>query len=205
MCVHVHMSTHVGSVIFVGLLFKRRGIEGRSKIYSLKRKFPPSQKAGECSSTQEWKTRRKLERSKEWRRDSSSCPKAMSPLGWGLLLGFLGCGLPPGARAQFPRVCMTVGSLRAKECCPPLGADPANICGSQEGRGWCAEVQTDTRPWSGPYVLRNLDDRERWPRKFFDRICRCTGEGGRRMCTCAQLGGAGPLMEEPLPRQRCSA
>lgn len=39
----------MGSVIFVGLFFKRRGIEGRSKIYPLKRKFPPNQKAGECS------------------------------------------------------------------------------------------------------------------------------------------------------------
>ena len=84
-----------------------------------------------------------------------------------LVILFL-CKIPNRAIAQFPRACATVESLQSHSCCPLLNGS-GSPCGEAEGRGKCSEITVDNSPHGPPYDLVGIDDRERWPERFFNR------------------------------------
>ena len=69
---------------------------------------------------------------------------------------------------QFPRACATTDSLSTGVCCPPIDG-VGSPCGEAEGRGVCSDIVIDNSTYGPPYALENIDDREKWPSRFYNR------------------------------------
>ncbi|XP_078575900.1 L-dopachrome tautomerase-like [Branchiostoma floridae x Branchiostoma japonicum] len=108
----------------------------------------------------------------------------------------------PAVFGQFPRACMTVDGILAKECCPELiSPDGQNlgVCGQTASRGSCQDLTVPDIPHNPEYPFTNVDDRERWPNKFFNRTCVCEGNFWGYNCGECRYGWAGESCDQPAP------
>ncbi|XP_039259423.2 5,6-dihydroxyindole-2-carboxylic acid oxidase-like [Styela clava] len=101
-------------------------------------------------------------------------------------------------QSQFPRACATMEAYLLHECCPVMRGGGSQ-CGEAEGRGMCADIVVDEQPWGGPYTLFGIDDRERWPERFFNRSCQCFGNFGGYDCAKCKPGWKGQNCDEERP------
>ncbi|XP_016108548.1 5,6-dihydroxyindole-2-carboxylic acid oxidase [Sinocyclocheilus grahami] len=114
----------------------------------------------------------------------------------GMLLLVHALGL---VHAQFPRACVTPEGLGSAQCCPSPSALESDPCGARSGRGRCVDVRADARAHGPQYPYDGRDDRERWPRRFFTRTCRCSGNFGGFDCGGCAHGFTGDACERRVP------
>ncbi|XP_072114112.1 5,6-dihydroxyindole-2-carboxylic acid oxidase-like isoform X2 [Mobula birostris] len=112
---------------------------------------------------------------------------------WLLLIGLLNT-----VCAQFPRECVSPEVLRSGECCPAPSGAPGDRCGSSRGRGVCADVRVDLAAHGPQYPHDGVDERERWPLRFFNRSCRCAANFGGPDCSSCRFGWTGSDCGQPL-------
>ncbi|XP_072373280.1 5,6-dihydroxyindole-2-carboxylic acid oxidase-like [Scyliorhinus torazame] len=105
-------------------------------------------------------------------------------------------------RGQFPRECVQLEVLLSGECCPGRAADPSDRCGSSLGRGICADLRADPARHGPQYPHDGLDERERWPLRFFNRSCRCAANFRGYNCGGCRFGWGGADCRRPLLVQR---
>lgn len=98
--------------------------------------------------------------------------------------------------AQFPRACATLDAYLSHECCPEFRGT-GSLCGAVEGRGQCLDTTIIDLPHGDQYNLINIDDRERWPERFFNRSCVCIGNFGGFDCGSCKFGWTGENCDQP--------
>ena len=98
----------------------------------------------------------------------------------------------PRAKAQFPRACTDLASLRNKTCCP-IPKKFTEPCGSDGNRGTCEKLVL--RNWDYSYshfdAFHYDDDRHDWPRAVYNRTCNCNGNFGGYDCSKCKFGYRG--------------
>lgn len=102
-------------------------------------------------------------------------------------------------RGQFPRVCVTPEGLRSGQCCPSPFGRAADPCGLSLRRGQCVAVRVDSRAHGPQYPHDGRDDRERWPIRYFNRTCQCSGNFSGPDCGRCRHGFSGPNCDQPVP------
>ena len=95
----------------------------------------------------------------------------------------------PLIKGQFPKVCVTLDSLKSKECCPiPKGFSAP--CGSDGNRGTCQEVMI--REWNFTYShykpFQEKDDRHDWPNALYHKTCKCQLKFAGYDCSKCEFG-----------------
>ena len=104
------------------------------------------------------------------------------------LLYFIALSLP-WIDGQFPKVWVTLDSLKSKECCPiPKGFSAP--CGIDGNRGTCQELII--REWNLTYshykAFQLEDDRHDWPNALFHKTCKCQSNFAGYDCSKCEFG-----------------
>ena len=95
----------------------------------------------------------------------------------------------PWAQGQFPKACVSLQTLKNKECCPVPNGFSAP-CGSDDNKGECQEL--NVRKWNNTYSyyqeFHEDDDRHNWPNALFNRTCKCASNFAGYDCSKCEYG-----------------
>ncbi|XP_060764835.1 tyrosinase-like [Neoarius graeffei] len=96
---------------------------------------------------------------------------------------------------QIPRQCANSQALASRQCCPVWSGD-GSACGARSGRGICQDVAVSEQPDGPQYPFNGVDDREKWPLTFFNRMCRCLRNFMGSDCSECTFGYFGSVCSE---------